>query len=1773
MGERLVRALSFSGARWRRLGAVLLAILLLASQPVTGVPFGGRVAAAGFPSDLTLYVGYADNLRASGFFPQPWDGSPNVNFVGCTGCTYDSGAVRIANSASSAATVDDVSVTIGTTTFDLWGSALNVPAGGSLILAQTSSSENFDTSDVGTTSCTETGFIPQITVTISGTAYTFADSEQVLNTGGFDLANCPSGTNESQPWTQLGGPLSASNVLAGGNPAAPQVPSCNSGDAVSCATGDFWETFHELAVPGRGVPLDFALTYNSLAAAAASPVGFGWTDSYAVSLAVDQTAGTATVTHENGSTVPFTMSGTSFVAPAWAPATLTQNPDGTYTFLRLHDRRSYVFSSSGQLIRIVDRNGDTTSLTYSGSQLTTVTDPAGRSLTFTYGANGDIASVTDPAGRSVSLAYDSAGDLTSITDPANGVTSFTYDSAHHALTMTDPRGGVLTNTYDPLGRVTAQTDPAGRKTTFSYVAGTTTITDPDGHVTREHFSDELPVAIERGYGTSSDATSTFTYDPSVLGITSATDPNGHVTIFTWDAQGDLLSRTDALGHTTSFTYDSQSDLTSVADPLGNTTSYTYDASGNLTGVSRPITGGGSGTQTTSFTYGDSSHPGDVTSMTDPDGNVWSFTYDTAGDLASVKDPLGDTTTYAYDAIGQRTNVVAPRGNATGANPADFTTSYTYDPLGDLTSVTDPLGDTTTYAYDADGNLLKVTDPLGHVTGYGYDADNELTSVTRADGTTLGYAYDGAGNLTGQTDAANNLTTYGYDPLNRVVSMTDPLNRTTTYAYDPAGNLTSLTNPSGQVTSFTYDAANEQTGVSYSDGTTPAVSYAYDADGRRVAMTDGTGTTSYAYNSLGELVSQTNGAGQAVGYGYDPAGNVTSLDYPNGKSATRTYDAAGRLTSVTDWLGNTTSFAYDADGNLVTTTYPNGTTATSTYDAADRMAGTQDAAGSTTLASFAYTRNADGLVASVTQGGAFSGTQSYAYDALNQLTSVNGSSYGYDAANNLTGLTSGATLAYDTANEATSLTQGGTTTPFTYDTQGNRLTGVAGSGASVTYTYDQANRLTSAQGGGSSTGAGLVAGGEYHSLAVTNTGTVYAWGNNAYGQLGNGTTTNSSTPVQVSTVTGASAVAAGDVHSAALSGRTVWTWGNNAYGQLGNGTTTNSSTPVQVSGLSGVTEVAAGNYHTLALKSDGTVWDWGLNNAGQLGTGTTTNSSTPVQVSGLSGVIAIAGGGLPGYAGHSLALKSDGTVWAWGYGKHGQLGQGSNSSSLTPVEVSGLTGVVAIAANGDDSYALKSDGTLWAWGDNSYGQLGNTSAGHTSNVPVQVAISSVSSIGAGATAAYAVKTDGTVWAWGDNNTGQLGDGAACGKTCTTPVQVSNLTSPTLVTGGYVHALAALPDGTVWAWGSNTYGQLGNGTTQVATTPVQVTGLTGVKPAPPIHTAYTCSGDGLRASEAASGVTQHFAYDLAGSIPAILTDGSTSYLDGPGGLPVEQISSSDTPAYFFHDQLGSTRLLTDRAGAVVATYSYDAYGYTTSASGSVDTAIRYAGAYFDEGAGLYYLLARTYDPATGQYLSRDPLAPITQAPYSYVGNDPLNAVDPMGLCGLWGSDTCWSGIGQALSGAVNTIGGAVSNVVHAIGGGLSSAAGTAQQAASNVTSFVAQHFVEIAGVTLAGVAIVAGGWAALGALGVVTLSAGAIGELGGFALISGGLAVYLDFQDCQRGSTVACIAMWIGGAGAAAGVPALIAPEALAAQGLALVGAHASLGALIVDMARLFVPCPE
>lgn len=315
----------------------------------------------------------------------------------------------------------------------------------------------------------------------------------------------------------------------------------------------------------------------------------------------------------------------------------------------------------------------------------------------------------------------------------------------------------------------------------------------------------------------------------------------------------------------------------------------------------------------------------------------------------------------------------------------------------------------------------------------------------------------------------------------------------------------------------------------------------------------------------------------------------------------------------------------------------------------------------------------------------------------------------------------------------------------------------------------------------------------------------------------------SLPVTVGGLSNVTALTSGAAHSCALRvDQTVACWGENSVGQLGNGTTANSAMPLPVSGLSGVTALAAGasSAHTCALLLDQTVRCWGYNSVGQLGDGTTVNATTPITVSGLAGVTALAAGG-----DHTCAILTDQTVKCWGSNRNGQLGDGAITNATTPVAASGLANVVSLAAGMDATCAVLTDHTVQCWGSGRFGNAYNPSV--TTDYTLPTAIEGLTNVSAlamgGREHTCALLADQTVSCWGMNNFGQLGNGTGTQANSATPVAVTGLGNVMALVTGVSHTCAVLVDQSMKCWGMNNMGQLGTGVPYYSPTPVQVVGL--------------------------------------------------------------------------------------------------------------------------------------------------------------------------------------------------------------------------------------------------------------------------------------------------------------------------------------------------------------
>ena len=391
------------------------------------------------------------------------------------------------------------------------------------------------------------------------------------------------------------------------------------------------------------------------------------------------------------------------------------------------------------------------------------------------------------------------------------------------------------------------------------------------------------------------------------------------------------------------------------------------------------------------------------------------------------------------------------------------------------------------------------------------------------------------------------------------------------------------------------------------------------------------------------------------------------------------------------------------------------------------------------------------------------------------------------------------------------------------------------------------------------------------IAIKTNGTLWVWGANAQGQLGDNTVVNKSIMVQVGTDTNWSKVEASPTNStfgiktdgslwswgfgtsgqlglyanapswtidrgmwsgismggnsytmAIKTNGTLWGWGFNISGQMGIGSVVSNSSPVQIGTLASWSKVSAGNLHTMAIRTDGTLWGWGSNASGQIGDNTVISRSSPVQV----GTLAVwsdvkAAGSI------SIGLRTNGTLWAWGRNNVGQVGDNTTTDRSSPVQIGTLTTWQSIASNGSGGYVIQTNGTLWSWGGNGNGQLGQGNTVSRSS-PVQVGTLSVWSRlpetstagGAGQFYMFAIQTNGTLWAWGANSVGQLGDGSIVERS--SPVQIGTLSTWSKVEIGASNTIAIKTDGSAWGWGLNTAGAVGDSSFINRSSPVQIGG---------------------------------------------------------------------------------------------------------------------------------------------------------------------------------------------------------------------------------------------------------------------------------------------------------------------------------------------------------------
>jgi RHS repeat-associated protein/uncharacterized repeat protein (TIGR01451 family) len=1055
---------------------------------------------------LSIYVAYADGLRAAGsIFPFPWMGSPGVTFIGCCPA-FDAGAIRFDNSSSNGIILDSVTVDIGPNHFDLWGRNLTVPANQILMLSQTGQF-NFDTSDFSGAGCGgNNGVIPKVNVTIAGVTTSYNDTNQILNTFGFDLA-CRG--NESQSWQRIGGGGSTINVPLPPATTLALTPAMVTGNTVGQT-----QTFTVAAMDATGHPVTNLPVTLAIAGANGSGVLGGTTQikgttdsaglarfSYVGLKAGTDTAQlTASVMGlqalSNTVSVPWSLSSTPTGGTAPAPAITGPSPPDGATVTKPVPVSATFAPPAGQSItswsvtyQDQDPSAPVTLASGTGTPPATlgVFDPTllpndTYLLTFSATASGGGTQILTTSiivtgnlklGRYVTTFQD-------LSVPVNGFqmeVRRVYDSIDKHV------GDFGVGWHVELANFRVTTNRqlgAGGWTQYNSLCGIglcltafktsaphfVIVVFPDGHSELFDFTPTGGTNIFLGGGAAFTArpgtTSTlqpdgdpslnYSFDGNLYGASGPYNPtrfkltthDGRVLLL--DTSTGLVSETDRNGNSLTI------DANGVHASNGQSIIYTRDGAGRITQIT------GLSGQLLSYTY---TVVGDLASSTDPDKNTASYTYNASHFLLSVSG-TGQTTplnTLTYDSSGRLASVTDGNGNTTQISSSVGKQQQTIvDPAGLLTEVltSDDLGDvvrqdlvfggqtlTSTATYDAVGRLLTHTDPVGHTWSSSYDASGNPVSVSNPLGATVLATYDPFGSPTSFTDQLGNISRLQYDGNGNVGQITNALGQADQYAYDSSGHVTSHTDALGSTWRFTYDAT-----------------------GRQISETDPLGNaTSYTYDASDRVLSLKNPLGAITAYAYDAVGNVTAITDPLGNSTTFGYDALSRMVSVRDRLLQTTTFSYDGAGNRVGITDPLNNQRKFTYDADSRLASETDALNRIT----AYTYDGDGRLTKRTLPN--SGTFSYTFDGAGNQTAVTDplghkTSSTYDGAGRLVATTDAlgdtTTTTYDAAGRQTQLRDPlNRTTAFSYDAPGRLLSVTDPTGAITRYAYDAAGRRTTA----------------------------------------------------------------------------------------------------------------------------------------------------------------------------------------------------------------------------------------------------------------------------------------------------------------------------------------------------------------------------------------------------------------------------------------------------------------------------------------------------------------------------------------------------------------------------------------------------------------------------------------------------------------------------------------------------------------------------------------
>lgn len=1187
------------------------------------------------------------------------------------------------------------------------------------------------------------------------------------------------------------------------------------------------------------------------------------------------------------------------------------------------------------------RNQETLSFDASGG-LVWEEDRNGNRISVTH-PNGQTEVWADEAGRTLTLAY-VGGRIHTVTDnavPPRQV-RYEYDGAGDLVDVFDVEGGNWHYTYDSQHRLRTRRSPRQSAKPVGEQKVIENWYDAEGRSYRE------------------------------------VDEEGHETVLSWEVAGDVTTAT----------------VTESRGGVAHRSRYRYEY-GFLVEETHGL--GSSDEATTA--YRSDPDTGGMTWIRDPRGNVTTQDFDERGNLRYRRDPLGREWYWEYNEFNSPTVVVAPDGHATtntydvSGNLTRTDTEYRADVVGtpvartistvlhrddpghpdDVTAMTDGENKTWTYGYDQYGYRTRVTSPVGATSTSVFDnvgrrlwsrapegneAGDEGDPVEQERWTTH-YVTNGFGDVTEVTDPEDNLTVTGYDENRNVTSVTDAKEETTTYVYDDADRLTEEHRPDAEETVLKTEYWEDGLLKAQVDGAGARTEYFYDALGRLSRVEDPLDReTSYAYDDAGNVVSLTDADGQVTSMSYDTANQVAGVDYSDPGTPDVTgigYDSMGRRTSVTDGTG-TSAWEYDTAGQVTSYTNGAGKTVQHVYDSRGLVTQVH------------YPDGAGWVERSYRDDGSLAGVTSHWVNPAWEPVAV---TYGYDANGNVEAQTNAngtqTTQVFDRLDRVVDInhTNGaGSFAHFAYTRDDlGLLDSVTPSGAAVSqpfedYGYDPLRQLTSVN----TDGYGYD---DADNLELLPDGSRQAF--DAANQLcwsGPEATTPDCSPLPpVTPVT--------------------------AYEYDSRGNRTQMAPPV----------------------GDPTIY--GYDQANRLTSVQRQGSGNWGPSAGFSANRATGDAPLAVTFDASSSSDPDGTIvsYAWDWDGDGTIDSTTSSAStdhtyasvgsftprLVVTDDEGVTATVTAPVPVVVTDGLPDRVDFLAYGNFSYDHDADLTGGNLTVTSTSVTGTATfgGKNGGTATAVINVTKTNVLFNWW-NGTVKVTDPSAFGGTKTSTVYNRQL----YPSGGYIAGVATGLDG------PGTYTMNWKVWDHPANPPSGTITAGPTQPAPPVggglDASYAYDADGLRQSKTVNGVSRGFTWDVSGGLALLVMDGTDVYVYGIGNQPVARVDTTSGATHTLQgDQLGSIRALTDQAGTVVGTYTYDAWGNITDHTG-VSSGLGYAGEYRDEETGFVYLRARHYDPVTGQFLTRDPLVASTREAYGYTDNTPVNGTDPSGMLWDWLTD---------------------------------------------------------------------------------------------------------------------------------------------------------------------------